>query len=148
MNAEFQLRYPDVSLDVSISDDVVDLVEAGFDVALRTGKPQDSSLIGRMIGHCPRYMLASPDYLARPPLTHPRQLVEHRCITHRAWSEWLLRSESEDYRYLPDNAHMTDNLVYARECAIAGAGITLFPLFCWKIRLKRGAGSGAAGVEC
>ena len=62
MNAEFQLRYPDVSLDVSISDDVVDLVESGFDVALRTGKPQDSSLIGRMIGHCPRYMLASPDY--------------------------------------------------------------------------------------
>ena len=62
LNAEFQLRYPDVSLDVSISDDVLDLVESGFDVALRTGKPQDSSLIGRMIGHCPRYMLASPEY--------------------------------------------------------------------------------------
>ena len=73
---------------MSISDDVVDLVEAGFDVALRTGKPQDSSLIGRMIGHCPRYMLASPDYLVRRGLlTHPRQLVEHRSITHRAWSE-------------------------------------------------------------
>ena len=64
MNAEFQLHYPDVSLDVSISDDVLDLVESGFDVALRTGKPQDSSLIGRMIGHCPRYMLASADYLS------------------------------------------------------------------------------------
>lgn len=65
LNAEFQRRYPDVSLDVCISDDVKDLVESGFDVALRTGKPQDSSLIGRMIGHCPRYMLASPAYLAR-----------------------------------------------------------------------------------
>ncbi|MGK6861451.1 LysR family transcriptional regulator [Enterobacter hormaechei] len=104
MNAEFQLRYPDVSLDVSISDDVVDLVESGFDVALRTGKPQDSSLIGRMIGHCPRYMLASPDY-----------------------------------GYLPDNAHMTDNLVYARECAIAGAGITLLPAFLLEDKIEKGA---------
>ncbi|STQ14315.1 LysR family transcriptional regulator [Enterobacter cloacae] len=63
---------------------MLDLVESGFDVALRTGKPQDSSLIGRMIGHCPRYMLASPEYLARrEPLHHPRQLVDHRCITTR-----------------------------------------------------------------
>lgn len=140
LNAEFQLRYPDVSLDVSISDDVLDLVESGFDVALRTGKPQDSSLIGRMIGHCPRYMLASPTYLARrEPLTHPRQLVDHRCITHKAWSEWLLQSESEDYRYLPDNAHLTDNLVYARECAIAGAGITLLPAFLLEDKVEKGA---------
>lgn len=85
-------------------------------------------------------MLASPDYLARrAPLIHPRQLVEHRCITHRAWSEWLLRSESEDYRYLPDNAHMTDNLVYARECAIAGAGITLLPAFLLEDKIEKGA---------
>ena len=126
MNAAFQLRYPDVSLDVSISDDVLDLVESGFDVALRTGKPQDSSLIGR--------------YLARrEPLTHPRQLVEHRSITHRSWSEWLLRSENEDYRYLPDNAHMTDNLVYARECAMAGAGITLLPAFMLEDKVEKGA---------
>ncbi len=139
MNAEFQLRYPDVSLDVSISDDVVDLVESGFDVALRTGKPQDSSLIGRMIGHCPRYMLASPDYLARrEPLIHPRLLVEHRCITHKAWSEWLLRSESEDYRYLPDNAHMTDNLCTPVNVRLLAPGSRYYPPFFWKIRLRQG----------
>lgn len=140
MNAEFQRRYPDVSLEVCISDDVLDLVESGFDVALRTGKPQGSSLIGRMIGHCPRYMMASPDYLARfEPLTHPRQLVDHRSITHKAWSEWLLRRGSEDYRYLPDNAHMTDNLVYARESAISGAGITLLPAFLLEDKVGTGA---------
>ncbi|POT56244.1 LysR family transcriptional regulator [Citrobacter amalonaticus] len=139
MNAQFQLRYPDVSLDVCISDDVLDLVESGFDVALRTGKPQDSSLIGRMIGHCPRYLLAAPDYLARfPPLTHPRQLVEHRCIAHKAWPEWILQRESEDYRHQPDNAHLTDNLVYAREAAMAGAGITLLPAFLLEDKIKRG----------
>ena len=140
MNAEFQRRYPDVSLDVSISDDVVDLVEAGFDVALRTGKPQDSSLIGRMIGDCPRFLLASPGYLANfADLVHPRQLVEHRCISHKAWSEWLLQRGSEDYRYLPDNMHVTDNLVYARESAIAGAGITLLPAFLLEDKIGKGA---------
>ena len=140
MNAEFQRRYPDVSLDVSISDDVVDLVEAGFDVALRTGKPQDSSLIGRMIGDCPRFLLASPGYLANfADLVHPRQLVEHRCISHKAWSEWLLQRGSEDYRYLPDNTHVTDNLVYARESAIAGAGITLLPAFLLEDKIGKGA---------
>ena len=140
LNADFQRRYPDVSLEVSTSDDLLDLVESGFDVALRTGKPQDSSLIGRMIGHCPRYMLASPDYLARcEPLEHPRQLVEHRCITHKAWPEWLLRRESEDYRHLPDYTHISDNLVYARESAIAGAGITLLPAFLLEDKRENGA---------
>ena len=140
LNAEFQRRYPDVSLDVCISDDVQDLVESGYDVALRTGKPQDSSLSGRMIGNCPRYLLASPDYLARfAPLEHPRQLVDHRCITHKAWPEWLLRRNDEDYRHLPDNAHVTDNLVYARESAIAGAGITLLPAFLLEDKIEKGA---------
>jgi len=139
LNAEFQRRYPDVSLDVCISDDVLDLVAAGFDVALRTGKPQDSSLIGRMIGHCPRYLLASPGYLAQfAPLEHPRQLVGHRCISHKAWAEWLLQCGSEDYRFLPDNAHLTDNLVYAREAAEAGAGITLLPAFLLEERIEKG----------
>jgi DNA-binding transcriptional LysR family regulator len=64
MNAEFQLRYPDVSLDVSISDDVVDLVEPALTWRCVPASRR-TSLIGRMIGHCPRYMLASPDYLAR-----------------------------------------------------------------------------------
>lgn len=58
--ADFQRQYPDVSLEVSVSDAMVDLVQEGFDAALRTGKPQDSSLIGRRLGYAPRYLLAAP----------------------------------------------------------------------------------------
>ncbi|MDR9889265.1 LysR family transcriptional regulator [Pseudenterobacter timonensis] len=140
LNASFQRHYPDVSLEVNISDDVLDLVETGFDIAWRTGKPQDSSLIGRRIGYCPRFMLASPDYLARfAPLEHPSQLVEHRFITHKSWSEWLLQRDEENYRHLADNAHLTDNLVYARESALAGAGITLLPAFMLEDKVEQGA---------
>ena len=140
LNAAFALRYPDVSLEVSISDDVIDLVDSGFDVALRTGKPQDSSLIGRAIGHCPRYLLASPAYLAnQPPLAHPGELAIHRCITHMAWPEWLLQRAGEDYRYLPGTLHQTDNLLYARESAMAGAGVTLLPAFLLEDKIEQGA---------
>ncbi|MBA0185991.1 LysR family transcriptional regulator [Pectobacterium versatile] len=130
LTAEFQQRFPAVSLDVLISDDVIDLVQEGFDVAFRTGKPHDSSLIGRSLGQTPRYLLASPDYLARhSALLHPQQLQQHRCIAHHAWTEWLLHRGSELYRWLLPDSHITDNLLYARECAIAGAGITLLPDF-------------------
>ncbi|ELQ6150493.1 LysR family transcriptional regulator [Cronobacter turicensis] len=139
MNAEFLARYPDITLEVFISDDVRDLVMEGFDVALRTGKPQDSSLIGRKIGHCPRYLLASPAYLAQhPSLTHPAQLAEHRVIVHRAWTEWLLQRDRELYRCHLNQMHQTDNLLYARESALAGAGVTLLPAFLLDDTLKQG----------
>ena len=113
-----------------MSDAMVDLVQEGFDAALRTGKPQDSSLIGRRLGYAPRYLLAAPSYLAQhPPIEHPQQLQQHRCIAHRAWAAWNLRCGDDYYRWQLPLAHTTDNLLYARECAIAGAGITLLPAF-------------------
>jgi DNA-binding transcriptional LysR family regulator len=119
-----------MSLEVSVSDTLVDMVQEGFDAALRTGRPQDSSLIGRRLGHAPRYLLAAPTYLAQhPPLLHPQQLQQHLCITHRAWPDWVLRRGEEYYRWQLPQRHTTDNLLYARECAILGAGITLLPAF-------------------
>lgn len=129
-NAQFQQQFPDVTLEVSVSDDLRDLVHEGFDVALRTGKPQDSSLIGRRIGYCQRLLVAAPAYLAQHALIqHPHQLAEHRCIAHRAWSEWLLTRGEEWHSWLLPPTHMTDNLIYARECVLQGAGITLLPRF-------------------
>jgi DNA-binding transcriptional LysR family regulator len=130
LNAAFQQEYPDVTLEVSVSDEVRDIVLEGYDVALRTGQPQDSSLIGRRIGYCERLLVASKGYLEQyEAITHPQQLAGHRCIAHRAWSEWLLNRGEEYYRWLLPPTHMTDNLVYARECALGDAGITLLPRF-------------------
>lgn len=139
LNTAFQQEYPDVTLDVSVSDEICDLVQGGYDVALRTGRPQDSSLIGRRIGYCERLLVASPDYLAaHPPLAHPGQLSEHRSIAHRAWNEWVLKRGEEYYRWLLPPAHVTDNLVYARECALGNAGITLLPRFLTEDGLLQG----------
>ncbi|AUX92316.1 LysR family transcriptional regulator [Mixta gaviniae] len=138
-NAEFQQHYPDVTLEVSVSDHMRDLVQEGFDVALRTGKPQDSSLIGRRVGRCDRVLVASARYLARnAAIAHPRQLATHRCIAHRAWAEWLLRRGEEHYRWLLPSVHLTDNLLYARECALSDAGITLLPRFLTEAPIAQG----------
>lgn len=127
---DFQQLYPEVSVEVYVSDTMADLVASGFDIGIRTGKPQDSTLIGRFLGHYPRYLLASPAYLARSQtITHPSQLEGHRCITHRAWSECILRKGAEVYHWLQPADHVTDNLLYARQCAIGGGGITFLPAF-------------------
>ncbi len=139
MNTQFQRSFPDVVLEVSISDEVVDLVDAGYDVALRTGKPQDSSLIGRMIGHSSRVLVASRDYLhSHQAIEHPSQLPEHQCIVHRAWSEWVLQKGEAYHRCDLPRLHTTDNLLYARECAQQGAGITLLPSFLVEAALASG----------
>lgn len=138
-NAGFLRDYPDVTLDVSVSDDIRDLVQEGFDVALRTGKPQESSLIGRRIGYCERLLVASERYLTQhPPITHPQQLAQHRCIAHRAWTEWLLKRQDEYYRWLLPPAHVTDNLIYARESALRDGGITLLPRFLTEEEVQNG----------
>ncbi len=82
--ADFQRQYPDVSLEVSVSDAMVDMVQEGFDAALRTGKPQDSSLIGRRLGHAPRYLLASPAYLAEPHRLSIRSSCSSTVVLHTA----------------------------------------------------------------
>src|SRR3954454_6986356 len=78
---EFLKQYPDVSIDLHLSDAMVDLIGEGFDAALRIATLPDSSLIARRLCAMPRYTVASPDYLkryGRP--THPMQLAEHKCL--------------------------------------------------------------------
>ena len=127
---DFQKNHPNVFIEVLVSDDINDLVADGYDIALRTGKPKDSMLIGRHLGDSRRYILASPDYLANyEPIVEPGQLNEHRIIVHKAWTQCTLRRGEEIFHWLLPAQHMTDNLLYARQCAVVGGGITLLPAF-------------------
>jgi DNA-binding transcriptional LysR family regulator len=85
--ADFTARYPDVVLDITLDDEVVDVVASGFDAALRISEVIERDMIAVRLGPDLRQIaVASPDYLAkhgRPG--HPRELVDHRCIRWR-WS--------------------------------------------------------------
>ncbi len=78
---DFLARHPDVSIDLHLSDETVDLVGGGFDCALRIAALPDSSLTARKLRPIRRHLVASPDYLeqrGRP--SHPDDLVRHACL--------------------------------------------------------------------
>ncbi|MGU7770385.1 LysR family transcriptional regulator [Burkholderia sp. MR1-5-21] len=82
--AAFIRTYPDVQLDIDFSDRIVDVIEDGFDVVLRTGEVVDSQLTMRTLGHFSHVVVASPAYLAEHGVpAAPEDLAAHACLQHR-----------------------------------------------------------------
>ena len=81
--AAFKARHPKVTFDVTLSDRVVDIVEEGFDLAIRIGRLADSSLVARKLSPMQRYIVASPAYLAgRGTPKVPADLRHHDCLCY------------------------------------------------------------------
>lgn len=80
---DFLARYPEIELDVTLSDRFVDLVDEGVDVAVRIGSLTDSSLVARRLASIRRVLCASPDYLARRGVPQtPDDLKSHDCLSN------------------------------------------------------------------
>lgn len=100
--AGFMQAYPQIELDVDLSDRMVDIVEEGFDAVIRTGQPSDSRLMSRKLGEYKLELVASPAYLARHGRpTHPDQLRNHACLMHKfpasgALERWPVRAEDAE----------------------------------------------------
>ncbi|MBD8573212.1 LysR family transcriptional regulator [Pseudomonas syringae] len=89
----FMHRYPAIELDLDFSDRLVDVIEEGFDVVVRTGEPHDSRLMSRVLGHFQMRLVATPAYLARHGTPfNPAQLVGHACLRHKFPSTGKLES--------------------------------------------------------
>ncbi len=132
---QYTSKNPDVSVDMMLNDRLVDLVEEGFDVAIRiTRQMADSNLIARRIASAEVIMCASPGYLARHgnPET-PGTLVDHRCLGYSLGLEnnlWTLRDRSgtlEQVRVSP--AVWANSGDAIEEIALSGGGIALQPAF-------------------
>ena len=79
--SEFTRQYPEVEVQLKLSDNPVDLIQTAFDVAIRFGMPADSRLIARRIAPCRRILCASPIYLqGAGPLQTPKDLLHHQCM--------------------------------------------------------------------
>src|SRR5580658_690114 len=80
---EFFRRYPDIAVDLHLTDAQTDLIGDGFDAALRIAVLEDSSLVARLIAPVRRFVVASPSYIARYGRPqHPRDLVAHQCLSY------------------------------------------------------------------
>ena len=130
---DFALRYPEISIDVSFSDRLVNLVDEGFDAAVRVGAMGDQSLIVRKLCESRIVAVASPDYLRRRGTpARPEDLGQHDCIVDtnfRSREAWQFREgESQRTVTVPSRLFLSsaDACVSAAE---AGLGIALAPSF-------------------
>ena len=132
--ADFLREHPQVSLDVKLDDRFVNLVEDGFDVAVRIGALTDSTLVARRVGASRAVACAAPDYLARhgEPET-PEDLAGHDCLIYSYLSTAnVWRFTAPDGREIPvavtGNIRINNGIVL-RDLAAAGHGILLSPSF-------------------
>ena len=132
--APFQQRHPDVRLDISLSDRMVDLVEDGFDMAVRIGESRSTSLIARKLGDTCLLTCASPDYLKLhgTPVT-PQQLSEHNCLIYEYLpirNEWrFIDREGGEHRVRVAGSVQTNNGDMLARAAAEGLGICCEPDF-------------------
>ncbi|MCG6577548.1 LysR family transcriptional regulator [Pseudomonas sp. AF32] len=127
----FQQRYPDIQVDLSCSDPLVDLVAEGVDVALRICGPlADSSLVARLLSVSPMVLVAAPAYVLKHGL--PRKIAElneHRLLTYASATQWTMVSEEgESMAWDCASSFNTDTITALHACALAGGGIAAFTL--------------------
>src|SRR4051794_34297502 len=131
---EFLRAYPEVSIDLHLSDATVDLIGDGFDAGLRIASLPDSSLIARRLCAMPRYTVASPAYLARYGRpTHPMHLAGHKCFGYTYLSTpdvWHYSNASgEQASVRPAGQLRVNNGEAVMPSLLAGLGIADLPDF-------------------
>lgn len=130
--ADFARAYPEITLDVRLDDRFVNLVEDGFDVAVRIGALTDSSLVARKLAVTRALACASPAYLAEhgEPET-PEDLASHNCLVYSYLAD-LWRFTAPDGREIPvavKGSLRINNGIVLAEAAVAGHGILVTPSF-------------------
>ncbi len=130
--AAFAARHPDIRLELSLTGRLVDLVEEGFDLAIRVGRPQSATLIARRLAVLPTGLYASPSCLAGLlPLAHPRDLeaVNAIVLTGRsADRSWSLSRAREKTEIAPRGNLEADDLGTLISLVASGAGVALLPV--------------------
>lgn len=132
--AEFLAEHGGVRFDVSLSDRTVDLVEEGFDLAIRIGSPGADNLVARKLGETRLVPCAAPAYLAlRGAPREPEDLARHNCFTYEYASHrhlWRFRDRSGAERNVrvSGTLHANNDDLLA-EAAVRGVGVVFAPAF-------------------
>ncbi|MBZ9567013.1 LysR family transcriptional regulator [Modicisalibacter tunisiensis] len=141
--SDFQRAHPAVGIDLQLNDRKVDIVEEGFDIALRIGRLKSSSLIAKRIAPIRLVLCASPEYLARHGTPRcPEDLKAHR---HLRYSYMEPEAGESVFRWLPGRGRPAEGDLVSNngdvlvEAAIAGAGIALQPTFIAGAAIRAGS---------
>lgn len=128
---EFLARYPALGIDLHVSNQAVNLVEEGIDLAIRVTNDLDPNIIARRLGECESVLCASPDYLARYGRpSEPEQLAMHNCLHYSQFSRglWHFRQADGERVALEVMGNFSANeSSLLMNAARAGLGIALLP---------------------
>lgn len=140
---EFMARHPRVTLDITLNDRIVDLVDEGFDLAVRIARLPSSSLISRRLGGTRLALCASPDYLARHGTPrHPSELAGHAVISYSLLTTgeaWAFTGPEGPVAVTVSPRLRTNSGDTCRAAALQGLGIVLQPTFLIGDDLRDGA---------
>jgi len=138
----FADAHPKVSLEIDLSDRIVDLVEEGYDLAVRITNLPSSQLVSRQLASSRMVLCASPDYLVRHGIpAHPRDLATHRVISYSYWStrdEWSFTGPEGEVRVRTQPRIHANNGDTCRAAALDHQGIILQPDFLVGDDLRQG----------
>jgi DNA-binding transcriptional LysR family regulator len=141
--ADFMALYPELKIQLVLTDEHVDPVQEGLDVTLRIAELESSSLIARKIVPIDRVVCASPGYLKRNGTpAHPSDLRQHNCLTYGFLStgnQWKLTGKDGDHWIQPSWTLCANNAEVLCDAAVKGCGIALLPVFIAEHALTDGA---------
>ncbi|ENZ7718711.1 LysR substrate-binding domain-containing protein [Klebsiella aerogenes] len=131
LTASFLQAWPEVRVELDLTNRMVDLVDEGIDLAIRIGDIQRTDLVAKYLAPYRMAICAAPDYLARhgKPQT-PADLAGHQCLSHTVWTarnEWRLPGAAEEVRWKRDAVLRCNDGYALRMAAVAGAGLLLQP---------------------
>jgi len=126
---EFMARYPLVHLELAVTDRVVDLVEEGADIGIRTGARTDSTLVSRLLAEDHRIIVAAPSYLERRGMPRmPQELLDHNCLMRSGQqlvlNEWPFDGPDGPYSLRVTGDAEVNNGETLYEMTVAGLGIS------------------------
>jgi len=131
--AEYHARFPEVRVEMSLADRVVDLVEEGFDVAVRIAAKLSPTLVARRLCTIRMVVCAAPRYLAANGLPRvPADLQQHPCLIYtltNAPDDWRFEGPKGIVSVKVDGVLRSNNGELLRQAALGGEGITLLPTF-------------------
>ncbi|GHC72501.1 LysR family transcriptional regulator [Limoniibacter endophyticus] len=122
----FMQSHPRLNVELNLSDDIVDVIADGYDIAVRITEPRDSSLIGRKLARVRRVLCASREYVAK--YGYPQtidDLKTHRCLQAHGGGPWHLEGPEGPLTIRPESALLTNSSEVVREATISGLGIAL-----------------------
>ena len=142
MLPDFLRRHPQLSIELQMSNRFVDLIEEGYELAIRVGTLRDSRLAARKLGANRRILVAAPAYLREHGApSHPRGFAQRACLVLDIGEHpdhWALVSKSARHTVRVSGPLQSNNVLALRTACVAGLGIALLPRFALGEQLAQG----------